>query len=84
MIAGGNMTKAYIGTLLGGPNDGLNVEASVERIPVKVTTEMWLDGQYEGKIVNQEVITGAYIWNGAFFSWETHSEGWYKITKESD
>lgn len=76
------MTKEYSGTLMGGPNNGLHVDASVNRIPVKITTEMWLDGDGEDKDVNVEVTSGSYIWNGTFFNWKVFSQAWYKIKKD--
>ena len=84
MIVGESMTKEYIGRLKGGPNDGMHVEASVDSIPVKITTEMWLDGNKDDKDVNQEVTYGYYTWQGGYFSWSARSQTWYKVKKEED
>ena len=82
MIVGESMTKEYSGTLMGGPHADMHVDASVNRIPVKVTTEMWLDGDEPDKDINKEVTSGYYVWAGGYFLWETFSQTWYKIKKE--
>ena len=64
--------QEYTGQLLGGPDNGNFVTASLPEIAVVSTTELWLDGVGEGKTINIIIIKGRYIWkeNSGRFVWK--------------
>lgn len=49
------------GQLIGGPDDGNLVSATVPEIPVRDKTTLWLDGIEEKPTIVETV--GTYIWN---------------------
>lgn len=72
--------KTYTGSLVGGPDDGNVVTASTNRIPTKVTTELWLDGEGANKDVHLVIVKGSYIWSEKLraFKWELESADFYR------
>jgi hypothetical protein len=69
--------RVYTGILVGGPDQGNSVSASVPRIKTKTTTEMWLDG--ENKSSSLVVEEGSYYWHEATgsFKWNAESVDFY-------
>lgn len=74
MIA--EMTE-YAGYLVGGPNDGEFVEATVTRIRVANTSLLWLDGVSENTSAKSQRILGTYIWDSdsRHFKWSMEGIG---------
>ncbi len=70
-------SKEYAGPLVGGPNDGEFVEATVTRIPITNTSLLWLDGVREDTKVVSKRITGVYIWDSdkQCFKWSMEGIG---------
>ncbi len=64
--------QIYSGELVGGPSDGNTVSTTVPRIPVKVSTEMWLDGLSRPSSVVSE--TGSYYWSERHQNFKWHNE----------
>lgn len=64
--------KEFTGQLIGGPDDGNFVTASLAEIPVVSTTELALDGDKEGADTSIIVIRGRYIWqeDKQYFIWQ--------------
>lgn len=61
----------YSGPLMGGPDDGNIVTTSTDKIPVKNTCEMWLDGETKDATLIEQ--SGYYMWDvtGNFFMWNS-------------
>lgn len=60
----------YTGQLIGGPLEGEGITASLPRVPVTVTHQIWLDGKKEDKEATVKTVTGVYRWNEqGFFIW---------------
>jgi uncharacterized protein (DUF2249 family) len=66
------MIIEYTGQLMGGPDDGNLITASVSEFPAKDTLELWLDGL--DKSVTVFETTGKYVWEntekGYCFVWK--------------
>ena len=78
--------KEYVGMLMGGPHDGMVVEASVPRILAVSTVELYLDGEDPNKTVNIEVSKGTYTWEpvAKLFHYFQESVSWYKKKPDLD
>lgn len=63
--------KEYTGVLIGGPDDGNTVTASVAVIPVVSTSAMWLDGEIVDATITRIHSKGKYTWdeNEQAFLW---------------
>lgn len=69
--------RVYTGKLVGGPDQGNSVSASVPRIQTKTATEMWLDGEHKPSSIVVE--KGSYYWDEATrcFKWHAESVDFY-------
>lgn len=65
--------RVYKGQLVGGPDGGNSVSASVPRIRTQSTTTLWLDG--EDKSPSTVIQTGSYYWSEKLkhFKWYEES-----------
>jgi hypothetical protein len=70
----------YTGQLIGGPDHGNFVTASVDRIKCRDTLVLWLDG--ENSSPSTEITDGTYIWQPnepiPHFKWELAGNGFSK------
>lgn len=57
----------YTGQLIGGPDEGNLITATVPEVPFEVTYRHWLDGA--DKPVCETTIRGTYAWDGRVFRW---------------
>ena len=69
------MTNEITGQLIGGPDDGNMVTATVEDIAIVSTNVLWLDGKGDGKIATIVETRGNYVWqhSGGYFMWTLES-----------
>ena len=57
----------YTGQLIGGPDDGNLITATVPEFGFEVTYRHWLDGPIRPP--SEQTIRGRYVWDGYVFRW---------------
>jgi hypothetical protein len=74
--------KEYTGQLVGGPDEGNFVTATVDRFPIKAEYTLWLDGP--DNTPSSFIVEGTYIWQPQrvvpVFKWELKGVGYPRPT----